>query len=155
MYHPISAEVRSMLRILLVFAVLTVFVVPEISAAERPANRVLFIGLDGTRPDALRAAKAPNLQGLIADGAVSYSTNIVGTNGDKADTVSGPGWSNLLTGVWPDKHGVTNNTFKNRNYENYPHFFARVREAYPSSKLYSYVTWTPIKQYVVSAADES
>ncbi|MGC4001946.1 MAG: alkaline phosphatase family protein [Pirellulales bacterium] len=75
--------------------------------------------------------------------------------GDKAETVSGPGWSNLLCGVWPDKHGVTNNTFKGRDYESYPHFFAHVREAYPGAKLYSFVTWTPIKKYIVSAADES
>ena len=86
--------------------------------------RVLFIGIDGCRTDAVFAAKTPNLHALMETGAYSTATNILGTRDDAADTVSGPGWSNLLTGVWADKHGVLNNNFKITRYGEYPHFFS-------------------------------
>ena len=58
------------------------------------APKVLMIGIDGVRPDALRAAQAPNLHRLMREGAWS----------DRAltdvHTVSGPCWSSILTAVW-------------------------------------------------------
>lgn len=124
-------------------------------AEERPVNRVLLIGIDGCRTDAIQAADPPHLRSLIDHGAFSDATNIVGTRGDKADTVSGPGWSNFLTGVWPDKHGVTNNQFKVTHYDDFPHFFARLKSAFPQANTCSYCTWPPIQDLMVSCADES
>jgi predicted AlkP superfamily pyrophosphatase or phosphodiesterase len=97
----------------------------------------------------------PHLQSLINTGAYSETTNILGSRDDGADTVSGPGWSNLLTGVWPDKHGVLNNEFKVMHYDKYPHFFGRAKYAFPHAKAYSYCVWPPIHEKIVSAADES
>jgi predicted AlkP superfamily pyrophosphatase or phosphodiesterase len=124
-------------------------------AAERPNKRVLVIGIDGCRPDVLKVAKTPNLKSLIDEGSFSEATNIVGTRGDKADTVSGPGWSNILTGVWADKHGVVNNNFEVMHYDLFPHFFAHVKEAFPQAKTNSYCVWPPIAEKIVSNADES
>ena len=121
-------------------------------SANNPAARVkkvLIIGIDGCRPDALLAADAPNLKGLIAAGAFSDQTQT------GVDTVSGPGWSSMLTGVWADKHGVRNNEFRNPNYEKYPHFFRRLKEVKPELKLESIVQWAPIHEKIVSAADHS
>src|ERR1700722_16231554 len=53
-----------------------------IQAADRPAARVLIIGIDGFRADALKAAKIPCLQALIDDGAFSDATNIIGLRAD-------------------------------------------------------------------------
>jgi predicted AlkP superfamily pyrophosphatase or phosphodiesterase len=125
------------------------------AADGRPAKRVLFIGIDGTRTDALLQAETPNLKKLRAEGAFSNATNILGTRDDKADTVSGPGWSNLLTGVWPDKHGVLNNKFAVKNYADYPHFFSRVKQAYPRARTVSLVDWTPIHELIVRDAEVS
>ncbi len=124
-------------------------------AADRPQSRVLFIGIDGCRADALKAAKIPRLQKLIDAGAFSDSTNILGVRDDVADTVSGPGWSNLLTGVWADKHGVLNNKFKVMHYDEFPHFFVHAKEVFPKAKAYSYCVWPAIHDKIVSAADES
>lgn len=126
-----------------------------VAAADRPSNRVLFIGLDGTRTDALDAAKAPNLKAIMKSGAVSKQTNILGSRGDSADTCSGPGWSNLLTGVWPDKHGIMDNDFKTPHYDKYPHFFAHVKEVFPGAKTYAYSTWPAISAFIDRSADES
>lgn len=125
------------------------------AADGRPSKRVLFFGIDGTRTDALLAADAPNLKKLRDDGAYSYATNIIGTRDDKADTVSGPGWSNLLTGVWPDKHGVLNNQFAVKNYSQYPHFFSRVKDVYPRAMTVSLSDWTPIHTIIVRDAEIS
>jgi predicted AlkP superfamily pyrophosphatase or phosphodiesterase len=125
------------------------------AAADRPSSRVLFLGIDGCRTDVLESAKTPNLHALIDSGAFSTETNILGPRGDAADTVSGPGWSNLLTGVWPDKHGVLNNDFKVMHYQQYPHFFHHIKATYPGAKTYSFATWKEIPQRIVSSADVS
>ncbi|MFV0442412.1 MAG: alkaline phosphatase family protein [Planctomycetaceae bacterium] len=128
-------------------------VVPSILAAA-PIPRVLIIGIDGCRPDALQTAQTPSLDGLITDGAWFEGTDIREPDGtDEADTVSGPGWSNLLTGVWPDKHNVLDNKFSAPRYDRYPHMFARLKTARPQSVTASFSTWKPISEHIVSQAD--
>src|SRR5438132_243269 len=95
------------------------------AAAQGPVKKVLLIGIDGCRPDALLAAKAPNLHGLIQDGCFS----------DKAQalefTVSGPCWSSMLTGVDWKKHGVRDNSYKGSNFGEFPNVLARFKKARP------------------------
>ncbi|WP_437194076.1 LamG-like jellyroll fold domain-containing protein [Planctomicrobium sp. SH527] len=122
--------------------------------AERQA-RVLIIGIDGTRPDALEKANTPNLDRLIQEGAFTDSAQIFGTRYQKNDSISGPGWSSILTGVWADKHGVHDNSFKGRNYELFPHFFKHLKQVRPDATTVSLVSWSPIAQYIVSEADRS
>jgi len=123
------------------------------SAAEPKAGRVLFIGIDGCRFDALESARAPHLDGLIAEGCHSRRTLILGSRYRDSDTVSGPGWSSLLTGVWADKHGVNNNRFLLPKLDKYPHFFHHVKSQRPDAKTVSISSWPPIKKYIVSDAD--
>ena len=78
-------------------------------------KKVLIIGIDGTRPDAIQAATTPGLDDLIANGI--YSPDAL--NDDI--TISGPGWSAILCGVWSNKHLVTGNNFTPNNYATYPH----------------------------------
>lgn len=120
-----------------------------------PVKKVLFIGIDGTRWDALEAAETPNIDRLIANGTLSVGTEIIAPRETRGDTVSGPGWSNLLCGVWPDKHGTVDNSFKGMNYKEYPHFFARIKEAKPQLQTASYTDWGPISKHILSGADES
>src|SRR5262249_2591466 len=118
-------------------------------AKQARSKRVLIVGIDGCRPDALLAAKAPNLHGLIRDGAFS------GKAQTGAATISGPGWSSMLTGVWADKHGVIDNSFKKSSYDRYPHFFRKLKEARPKTFTASVVNWEPIHSKIVSAAAHS
>lgn len=122
------------------------------SAAE-PAKKVLFLGIDGCRFDALEAANTPHLDSLISAGTLAVGTHILAARETPGDTVSGPGWSNLLCGVWPDKHGVVDNSFRGSNYKEYPHFFARLKEVRPAAKTASFDTWGPILKNIVSGAD--
>jgi len=142
-------------RIIILFVFLSVLSIRPGWAVE-PAPKVLIIGIDGCRPDALQVANTPNLDALIAAGTLFAGTDIREPDAtDKADTISGPGWSNLLTGVWPDKHNVLDNEFREPNYEQYPHMFARLKEVRPEAVTASFSTWAPIEGKIVSAANVS
>lgn len=127
------------------------------SAAEPTAKtstaKVLLIGIDGCRFDALRAARTPHLHTLLAEGAHSETTQILGDRYAGNDTISGPGWSSILTGVWADKHGVDDNDFKRPKFKQYPHFFQRLKEVRPQAHTISLTCWPHIQQYIVAAAD--
>ena len=111
------------------------------------APKVLIIGIDGTRPDALIAAKTPALDGLIADGCVTYTASA------SEHTVSGPGWSTVLCGVWPDKHRSTDNRFLITDYERYPSIFTLAKRARPALRTAYFGNWGPIGERIL-AKDE-
>lgn len=124
-----------------------------VSAAAEPRKKVLVIGIDGLRPDALLAAEAPHLRKLIESGAFTDTTQILGPRPTESDTISGPGWSSILCGVWSDKHRVLDNEFTRTDYAAYPHFFARLKESRPGATTLSVVNWPPIHEKITSAAD--
>lgn len=131
------------------------FLFVMLAYADGPVKKVLVIGIDGCRPDALAAANTPHLKRLIDRGTYCVDTQILADRETPGDTVSGPGWSNILTGVWPDKHGVIDNSFKGSNYDAYPHYFARIKQRRPEAVTGSFTTWPPIKDKILSAADVS
>jgi predicted AlkP superfamily pyrophosphatase or phosphodiesterase len=114
----------------------------------------LVIGIDGLRVDALQQAETPSLDGLIAEGTVTYDAFAGGVLGTQTEqmTWSGPGWSSILTGVWVDKHGVEINVFDDARFDEYPHFFTRIRQLDPEAYLSSFVTWGPINESIAAPA---
>src|SRR5207247_7827010 len=115
-----------------------IIVISASADADEPMKKkALIIGIDGCRPDALLAAKAPNLHTLIKNGAFSDKAQ----TGDM--TASGSGWGSLLTGVWREKHGVRGNDFKLSNFTEYPHVLARLKTARPDSFVALFVRWEP------------
>ncbi len=118
-------------------------------------HRVLLIGIDGVRSDAMQAADTPAMDALIATGAVSYDAFAGGIPGTATQQVtsSGTGWSSILTGTWTNKHGVTSNDFSGDNYEDYPHFFRRIKEVNSAACTASIVQWSPIDTYIVGPVD--
>lgn len=139
----------------LALAILLGLTLVPMGRAAEPARvkKVLFIGIDGCRFDAIQAAETPHLDGLLAEGCHDPDAQILGDRYRKNDTISGPGWSSILTGVWADKHGVHDNTFQGKQYDKYPHFFARLKEVRPEAVTASVVTWVPIQLQIVRAAD--
>lgn len=117
-------------------------------------KHVLVVGIDGTRPDCLTAAKTPNLDRLISEGAVSYDGFAGGeaTGPKNQITVSGPGWASVLTGVWDNKHKIADNKFAENDLATYPHFFVRLAEKVPSASLASIVDWAPIHEHILDGA---
>jgi predicted AlkP superfamily pyrophosphatase or phosphodiesterase len=121
--------------------------------SDAKTKKVLIVGIDGCRFDAVRVANAPNLDSLAEAGAVSDRTLILGRRFQGSDTISGPGWSSILTGVWADKHGVLDNKFPDPHFDKFPHFFRRIKDASPELQTASLVDWEPIQKYIVGAAD--
>lgn len=131
------------------------------AAAPIRHKHVLLIGIDGCRTDGLRAAKAPNIKKLIDGGTVWYNAYAGGELNTRTEhtTISGPGWSSILTGVWADKHGVCNNEFQNTHLKRpaegktiaYPTIFARIKKEHPEWYLVSIVNWAPINQHIVQS----
>lgn len=108
--------------------------------------KLLFIGVDGVRSDALQTLIAnnetPNIKHIFETGMSTYDSWNLGT------TSSGPSWSNMLTGVWQAKHGVSNNNYTGSNYNNYPYFPTRVKECRPNLKAVQITSWAPMSNNV-------
>ena len=128
---------------------------PDAEAASLVGRHVLIIGLDGVRADSIQAANTPNIDALISNGAVTYNAFAGGVLGQPSQqaTVSGPGWSSILTGVWVDKHNVSNNSFSGRNFVSYPHLFSRIKQGDAGAYLSSFASWPEIHTYILSDDD--
>ncbi len=122
-----------------------------LSAVARAAARtpkVLVIGLDGTLLNRIKDADAPNLDALMAAGLTAPSSIYANPF---APTLSGPGWSTIITGVWPDKHNVKDNNFTGQKFAQYPDFLTRIETAKPSLSTYAVSSWAPITDTVFSS----
>ncbi len=87
----------------LIALVLSIFASPA-----RPQSALLVISLDGMRPDYVLKAdehglKIPHLRRILAEGA--HASGVRGV----LPTVTYPSHTTILTGVWPNKHGIYSN----------------------------------------------
>lgn len=110
-------------------------------------KKVLFIGIDGCRPDVMMSSNTPNIQGLLPTAVYSLDAITL------APTISGNGWSSMLTGVGLDKHNVPDNNFTNPNYVNYRDFLTRIETYNPNLRTISLVHWAPINNNIINTAD--
>ncbi|GAA5021208.1 hypothetical protein GCM10025734_76260 [Kitasatospora paranensis] len=111
--------------------------------------KTLVIGIDGTRYDKLLAADAPNLKALMS-GGMTATGNLYAN--PLAPTLSGPGWSTIATGVWPDKHGVKDNTFAGSHFDTYPDVATRLETASPGASTLVAASWNPSRTPSSTAA---
>ena len=124
------------------FSILSVLLVISVFSQ---TQKVMIIGIDGCRPDALFEANTPTLDSLISTGLFSPDA----LNDDV--TVSGPGWSAILCGVWSPKHLVTSNSFAGNDYANYPPVFKRVEDYNSALNTVSICHWAPINDEIIQS----
>lgn len=105
-------------------------------------RKVLVIGIDGCRSDALQTANTPNLDALLAQSFRTYESWHLDI------TVSGPSWSSIMTGAYHQKHGVTNNSYSGSNYNQYPYFATRAKERKPNLYCVQVTEWAPMSDDV-------
>ena len=145
----------------LILIVAILFATPRRGHAQAPKS--LVVGIDGLSPYALVETELPNLQRLI-DGSFAigyqgswtphaYAGGVLGEPSQQP-TVSGPGWSSILTGVWADQHGVTNNGFFGSDYDSNPTFFETLEEQIPAFYSASVARWNPIDTYIIDSVDD-
>jgi len=124
-----------MITYLKIIISLLVFFTTAFQCISQKQHKVLILGIDGCRSDALELANTPTIDSLKSTGIFSYTSWHLGK------TKSGPGWSSMLTGVWDSKHRVNDNQFTNNNFSIYP-FFPKIYKKYnPSSQAYMVIGW--------------
>jgi hypothetical protein len=114
-----------------------------------PHKKLLVLGIDGCRPDALLRCRAPNLRALAENGIYTWYAL------SRPPTKSGPCYSSIFTGVWNDKHGVTDNTFTNQRFDRYPMLFRRLKDADPAFYSGWFVYWPNLDTDMPHGADVS
>ncbi len=109
------------------------------------AKKVLFIGIDGLRGDGIPNSDTPNLDSLTAQGrwTMFASTQL------QASTVSGPGWTSMLTGVDADKHGIVENGGWTGIDRDYPTLIGRAHSLGLSTL--TAIHWFPIQLNIIEA----
>ncbi|SEG35339.1 Type I phosphodiesterase / nucleotide pyrophosphatase [Nonomuraea solani] len=133
-------------------------------------SKVLVVGMDGLRFDRLIALEAPVLAGLMSAGAYGTSKLPYGEAGTprtespgeivpktpepgdggrviKSRTDSGPGWSSIATGAWPDKHGVVDNGFAAAQFQKFPDFLSRAKHARPDLTTAAFFSWASLAEH--------
>jgi len=100
----------TIVRVLLCCMVAALAVAGQRSAAqEKPTALLVVISVDGLRPDYVteadaHGAKIPNLRRMLKEG--TYADGVTGV----VPTVTYPSHTTLMTGVWPETHGIWANT---------------------------------------------
>lgn len=105
--------------------------------------KVLVVGIDGMRPDAMVQAATPAIDALVDDGVLSVTAQTQ----QAAGTVSGPGWVSVLTGVDADKHDVWGNEGFGDRDPAWPTLFGRAHDAGLSSA--TAIHWIPIQGSII------
>ena len=90
-------------------------------AQTTPKRKILLLGIDGCRVDALLQANTPTIDSLRQHGIFCSTSWHLGK------TKSGPGWSSMLTGVWDHQHGVHDNRFRGHHFKQFPFFPAYLK----------------------------
>lgn len=123
---------------MIIVMVINIYLIDEMSA-QNMQRKVLVIGIDGMRPDAMEIADTPHITSLYKDGNGLY---FLGYNEDL--TFSGPNWSTIIHGVHHDRHGVISNTFDGHDFSQFPNFLRRLKDFDPDLYTASFIAWDPL-----------
>ncbi|MEU7828757.1 alkaline phosphatase family protein [Nonomuraea sp. NPDC049129] len=90
-------------------------------------------------------------EGAATSGEISSSSaasdQVSSSRVIRSRTDSGPGWSSIATGVWPDKHGVVDNAFTNPQFAKYPDFLTRANTARPDLTTAAFFSWAALADH--------
>jgi len=121
------------MRILFIFfVILFCFNEFKLFGADR---KVLLIGIDGLRSDVVLQAYTPNIKYLATNGFGTFDS------WHQDITISGPSWSSILCGVYHNKHGVLDNSFRGSCYKEYPMINTLGKRINPNLKFGMYMEW--------------
>ena len=114
---------------------------PLLASAQQPANKAVFIVVDGISSNTVEQIATPNLDEIAKKGG--YTKAYVG--GEKGTysqtpTISAVGYNSLLTGTWVNKHNVWDNRILDPNYH-YWTIFRFLESQYPQKQTAVFSTW--------------
>jgi ectonucleotide pyrophosphatase/phosphodiesterase family protein 5 len=91
---------------LLAVALAALVASPGLAAAPAPYTPLILVSIDGFRADYLDRVLSPNLSALAADGV--HAERMI----PSFPSITFPNHYTLVTGLYPDHHGIVNNTFE-------------------------------------------
>lgn len=86
-------------------------------------------------------------------GAIAQPTRVFPAHSRKADTISGPGWSNILCGVWANRTSSDGQRVHGAELRESSTSSRSSKEAKPEAVTASFSDWGPIAKRILSAAD--
>lgn len=101
-------------------------------------RKVLMVILDGAVGSEVRAIAPKNLT-LLSDFSI-YSYDALADFKGAEPMSEQRGWTNILTGVNPQKHGVTDDSFSANHIDDYPTIFTRLQNEHPDWETVAYAT---------------
>ncbi|MBE7176098.1 MAG: alkaline phosphatase family protein [Mucilaginibacter polytrichastri] len=110
-------------------------------AGQAQQKKAVFVIIDGVSRDILDKVETPNIHALAAQGGLINAAQ-GGETGqyNETPTISAPGYYNVLTGVWFNKHNVPDNDIKAPNYH-YPTIFRLFKDKFPQKKTAVFSSW--------------
>ncbi|RZJ89342.1 MAG: alkaline phosphatase family protein [Chryseobacterium sp.] len=115
-------------------------------------KKAVFIIIDGVGKDVIEKLATPNIHAIAKEGTL-ISAYQGGERGEynQTPTISAPGYNNVLTGVWFNKHNVPDNSIKAPNYY-YPTVFRFFKTQYPEKKIGIFSSWEDNRTKLVGDA---
>ncbi|WP_298771599.1 alkaline phosphatase family protein [uncultured Shewanella sp.] len=135
-------KIENKAKMLMIFASVAFSSVANVAPQHKVSKKVLLIGVDGIQYEKMLEVPTPNLDSLNIIKA--YTGGKLNTATQQA-TFSGPSWSTILTGVWANKHKVTDNNTPTADH-NYPSVFKVLFQNGKSSS--ALIAWPePLRNY--------
>jgi predicted AlkP superfamily pyrophosphatase or phosphodiesterase len=124
-------------------------------AQQKKTPKALFIIVDGIPADVIEKLKPPCLMEISKKGGLTraFQGGHKGTY-DQTPTISAPGYTNVITGVWGNKHNVWDNDIADPNY-NYWNIFRIAEKTNPLLKTAVFSTWTDNRTKLVGEGLEA
>lgn len=112
------------------------------SACSKPREKkVMLIIIDGVPADVVETVNTPHMDQIAKVGAYARAYQGGEINAySQTPTISAPGYMNMITGVWANKHNVWGNAVREPNY-NYWSIFRAVEELQPELETAIFSTW--------------
>lgn len=113
-----------------------------VTACSQPKERkVVLIIIDGVPTDVLESVNTPFIDEIAEVGGYAHAYQGGEKGGySQTPTISAPGYMNMITGVWGNKHNVWGNSVKDPNY-NYWNIFRAAKELKPELRTAIFSTW--------------
>jgi len=109
--------------------------------------KVLVVGLDGVRPDVLKDSGLEAFLGRELPGAVfheAFAGGVPGTDSVQA-TLTAPGFTSILTGVWAKDHGIESNLSRQKKI-GVRSFLSQTLDKHPERRAAILAAWEVITQ---------
>ncbi|MEQ8808659.1 MAG: alkaline phosphatase family protein, partial [Imperialibacter sp.] len=120
---------------------LLIFLLFIMASADAFSQKVVFVIIDGVEAEVFERVATPNMDAIAKSGGYTRAY-VGGERGGYSETptISAPGYNNLITGTWANKHNVWGNSIKEPNYH-YWSVYRYIEEKAPEKETAIFSTW--------------